>query len=580
MPDVVINFATAGEANVARAQAAQNAAIRAQSQALGEAYNAAMRSESALSGMTAAGAKGMRVVGGEVKNLVLGIIGGGGIIGAFSMWKQANADILKQAHDTTLAYDALFRKFNIQSGLRGLAGSEAKEKLLDVASQRAVPEEVAAQAATQLVSSGYAVTDVIQGGATSEFLQGMNAMNQRGAGVNTTGLAGAATSYMTAMGVNKDAEGMRETMSSLYSAFQGTNIQLPDLQQYAAKAGGMRGKLSFRELIAAGSIHRDLGIGSAESASGIEGLVSQAGTAGSSNDKIETLGSMGLTPEDIDFIGENLDTVLNRLQTGLQSLPEVDRESAMKKIFEQSGVKFLKPLLEGRGTISERVTAMENAEEGYAGAVKESEQGPTATKNRQDVARNRRREKQDMNQVAVLNELVALAEEKGESPARTMLAKQAYEASLNTTGDLDTAGRAFTNVSGLEFSDYSTAKKRLAEKGLDFGTFGDTKEPAAPKVEGDADDNAARLARLKAQRAAKRSTAEANETPGLAERFGFGGATERIQRESAALAEVRKLDKLIAALEANTAATQANSTANGATVETPPAPPPSVGLGQ
>jgi len=220
MPDVVINFASAGEAKVVRAWAAQSAAAKAHNQTLAEAYAAATRTDTSIRQLTSVGAKGMRSLGGEIKSLALGIIGGGGVIGALSMWKTANEDILKQAHDTTLAYDALFRKFNIQSGLRGLAGQEAKEKLLDVASERAVPEEVAANAATQLVSSGFEVKDVVQGGVASEFLQGLSAMNQRGANVDATGLAQAAVGFMTATGVDKDAAGMRTTLSSLFSAFQ------------------------------------------------------------------------------------------------------------------------------------------------------------------------------------------------------------------------------------------------------------------------------------------------------------------------------------------------------------------------
>ncbi len=562
MPDVVINFASAGEANVVRAWAAQAAAAKAHNASLGEAYNAAMRADTSLKQLTSAGAKGMRSVGSEIKSLTLGILGGGGILGAFAMWKSANADILKQAHDTTLAYDGLFRKFNIQSGLRGLAGTEAKEKLLDVAHQRAVPEEVAAQAATQLVSSGYDVKEVVQGGAANEFLQGMNAMNQRGAGVDATSLAGAATSFMTAMGVDKDAAGMRSTMSSLFAAFQGTNIQLPDLQQYAAKAGGMKGKLSFQELIAAGSIHRDLGIASAESASGLEGLVGQAGTAGASKDKIEALKQIGLKPQDIDLIGEDFDTMLGRLQGGLNTIPEEQREGVMKKVFEQAGVKFLKPLLEGRGTMRDRIGAMQDAEAGYSGAVAESEQGAGAVKVRQDLERNRRRERQNKNQVEVLNELVAMAEERGESPARTKLAQEAYEGSLNTTGDLDTAGRAFTNISGLEFKDYSEAKKRLKEKGLNLGSFGDKGDKPIT-----AEDRRADLER-------KKAAAEADRDSG--QRFSF--SWNREAEKQAAQKQVELYERMIAALDANTAATRGNTTANGGGVETPPPPPPSAGV--
>lgn len=561
MPDVVINFASAGEANVVRAWAAQAAAAKAHNATLGEAYNAAMRTDSSLKQLTSAGTKGMRSLGGEIKSFTLGILGGGGVIGALTMWKSANDDILKQAHDTTLVYDSLFRKFNIQSGLRGLAGKEAKEKLLDVASQRAVPEEVAAQAATQLVSSGYDVKEVVQGGAANEFLQGMNAMNQRGAGVDATSLAGAATSFMTAMGVNKDAAGMRGTMSSLFSAFQGTNIQLPDLQQYAAKAGGMKGKLSFQELIAAGSIHRDIGMPGAESATGLATVVSRLGTAGASKEKTDVLKSIGLAPEDIDLIGENFDTVLGRIGDRLQSIPEAKRDDVLAKLFGDEGVKAVTPLLSGRDAMTSRIAAMQDAEGSYAGAVAEAEQGPNAVKTRQDLARNRRREHQNRNQVEVLNELIAMAEESDESPARVELAKKAFEGSMGITGDLDTAGRAFTNISGLEFSDYSKTKKRLSEKGLNFGSFGDKGDSPITAEERRADLEK------------KKTAAESDRDSG--QRFSF--SWNREAEKQAAQKQVAMYERMIAALDANTAATRGNTTANGG-VETPPAAPPSVGV--
>lgn len=557
MPDVVINFASAGEANVVRAWAAQAAAAKAHNATLGEAYTAANRADSSLKQLTSAGTKGMRSLGGEIKGLALGILGGGGIIGALSMWKSANDDILKQAHDTTLAYDSLFRKFNIQSGLRGLAGAEAKEKLLDVAHQRAVPEEVAVQAATQLISSGYDAKEVVQGGAASEFLQGMNAMNQRGAGVDATSLAGAATSFMTAMGVDKNAEGMRSTMSSLFSAFQGTNIQLPDLQQYAAKAGGMKGKLSFQELIAAGSIHRDLGINSAESASGLEGLVGQAGTAGASKDKIAALDQIGLKPEDIDFIGENLDTVLERLQGGLTSIPEEQREGVMKKVFEQAGVKFLKPLLEGRGTIRDRVSAMQDAEAGYSGAVTEAEQGPNAVNVRQDISARRRSEKRDSSSVLLKKELDAMAEERGESPVRRGIAGGAFSAMKGLGFSDDTSAEwSYGGYSG-QGKQAAEGRKRLAAQGAKLKTFGDDGGERHADLEVSAPDSVDEL-----QRRAKLASGQYQNAI---------GTTDESRRKEQWEHET---ERLIAALKEVAAATRAT---NG-NVETPPAPPPSMGV--
>ena len=566
MPDVVINFASAGEANVVRAWAAQAAAAKAHNQTLGEAYNAAMRADSSLKQLSAAGTKGIRSVAGEVKSLAMGIIGGGGVLGAMGMWKSANEDILKQAHDTTLAYDELFRKFNIQSGLRGLAGSEAKEKLLDVAHERAVPEEVAAKAATQLVSSGYDVKEVVQGGAANEFLQGMNAMNQRGAGVDATSLAGAATSFMTAMGVQKDAAGMRGTMSSLFSAFQGTNIQLPDLQQYAAKAGGMKGKLSFQELIAAGSIHRDLGIASAESASGLEGLVGQAGTAGASKEKVEALSSIGLKPEDIDLIGENFDTMLGRLQGGLSTIPEEQREGVMKKVFEQAGVKFLKPLLEGRGTMQDRIAAMRDSEAGYAGAVRESEQGPGAVAVRQDVQKRRFVEKQDKNDTELRNELSQKNREAGESPFRVGLSETSYSAMRGIGISQETAaGWSFGGYSGSGV-EAAQAKQALKAKGLEMPAFAGPGE-ASPYLALDTP-----VERATKQRDDAKADYDESSTS-----FFTSGATKSKMRAKADAAEAH-LQRLIDALERNTAATQQNSSANGNGVETPPSPPPSVSL--
>lgn len=563
MPDVVINFASAGEANVVRAWAAQAAAAKAHNATLGEAYNAAMRADTSLKQLTSAGAKGMKSLGGEIKGLALGIIGGGGVIGALTMWKSANDDILKQAHDTTLVYDALFRKFNIQSGLRGLAGAEAKEKLLDVASARAVPEEVAAQAATQLVSSGYDVKEVVQGGAANEFLQGMNAMNQRGAGVDATSLAGAATSFMTAMGVEKDAAGMRRTMSSLFAAFQGTNIQLPDLQQYAAKAGGMKGKLSFQELIAAGSIHRDLGINSAESASGLEGLVGQAGTAGASKEKIEALKQIGLKPQDIDLIGEDFDTMLGRLQGGLNTIPEEQREGVMKKVFEQAGVKFLKPLLEGRGTMRDRIGAMKNAEGSYAGAVAEAEQGPNAVAVRQDVEDRRRAEKRDASSLTLKRELDAIAQEEGNNAVTRGIMSGGFSA-MKALGFSDETA-ANWNYSDSEGSRLSQAKRRLAAKGADLPTFGDNGGERHADLEAGSVHRAEKAV-LEAKSRYQRAIA--------ADENGLEISAEQIAAKEA---WEQQTQRLINALEENTRATRGNTSANGG-VDTPPAPPPSVAL--
>lgn len=473
MPDVVINFATAGDAKIIQAMVAAQQQIKGMNAGLRDAYTAAQKADGGMTKLAAGAKKDLSGIASSLKNVALGIIGGGGILAAYTAWKQANKEILDQTHSVSLSFDDLTRKYGIQAGLRGPEKEAQVQALTKVAVDRAAPLDIAIPLATQLVSSGVPVAQAPQ--TADAVLKVFNASNLTGAAMtDPKPLAEGLTAYMTAQGLEKTPENFLKVGGSVQRLFRDTNLQLPDFAELAGQSSTLKGKLSIPEQLSSFSVLRDVGKTAEEATTALRNITLLSATAAGSADSTKTLAKMGMTPQDIDMVGESFVDVLDRLKGGLEKLSEEERPVALESLFGKRGYSAAEDLITNRDKIVERNAKFGDLTE-FNSDVEEAEKGPNAVARRQKLAKDQilLTKQRDVTLMRSELELAALEDNsatghKGESPAAVNARLKMYDEATQLGQDAyaaaDVAGKGLfpgTNASGKLFT-------RIREKGNDI----------------------------------------------------------------------------------------------------------------
>lgn len=271
----------------------------------------------------------------------------------------------REIKDATTPVDALSRRFAIQGGLTNAQAAQARTDILSVAQQRGFTPQAAFPAATQLVSSGFSASEVQQG-AANEFLKLLNATNATGANVDPVELAKSMTQFLVASKQDLTTENIRSNSLAIQGLFKGTNLQAGGLGLFASKAGKIAEATGLRqELLPLFSQFLDV------TSEEVGGTAFQAAsvslaTAGAEKQKVAALKMLGLTPEDVDFVGEDFFTVQKRLAQGFASVPQNQGQVAAKRLFGQEGLLAKSVLFSDQGVAeTQRRLGMSSSVEAY-----------------------------------------------------------------------------------------------------------------------------------------------------------------------------------------------------------------------
>lgn len=304
----------------------------------------------------------------------------GALRGAIQGVIEHQRQMLDQAAEVGRRFDDNLRKWQVLSGQNELQSAESQRGILNVARRVGSTSEEAQLAANQLVSAGFSPADAA-GGALESVL-----MTQRATGgeAPTDQLARGMASFLASQGLDKNTQNMQMLSVGLTGIANATQIKLSQFPDFAKEAATFKGKLSIPEQLAAGAALQEVGMGGSEAATSLRSLVVRGGTA-DTDKKQAALARMGLKKEDIDFIGENLDTVLGRLDTGLASVKETDRETILKTLFEEQAIAPIKQLIQDRAKIQNLQGEFANVA-GFNAAVERGTGGVIAAENRLKIA--------------------------------------------------------------------------------------------------------------------------------------------------------------------------------------------------
>jgi hypothetical protein len=357
-------------------------------------------------------------------------------------------------------WDQLFREFAGQSGLRGNALGVAEKRIRMVGQEVGLDIENTANAATQLVSSGFSAQEA-SGESLRQMLRGFVGSNLAGRQVEMRDLAQSTANFLSAQGLEKNAKNTEDLMSRVQSLYKTTNLQFQDFSEFARESASMKGIVSISEQLASLATLRDV-MSADEASTGMRNLVGRLRTAGGTPEKMEGLKMLGLRKDEVDMVGEDFMTAITRLKDGInRTAPEL-RPIALKKIFEERGVAFAEILGNNLDLINERIKSQIEGKTQFGADVKFAAEGVNAASRRQENERLAFMAKSgaDRNEM-LFTEARQFLYEKGHSTVRTeanlLLARFTHYLGMN-------ADRAVGNAVDMQPQGLKIVQQRLAEK--------------------------------------------------------------------------------------------------------------------
>lgn len=327
-----------------------------------------------------------------------------------------NREIEASANSALDAMSTGMQKFRVQAGLTQIEGEAAQKKIIKEALKVGATPEVAQSAATQLVSSGFSPQDA-QGPALSAMLRGLAASNQLD--TDPTAMVQAAGQYLAATGQEKNAANLQTLMVSGQRLFKGTDFQMTDLAAIAPKFQGMTGRLDIPEQLGLFDLLREKSSADVAGTSA-KGIVETLTGAGSDKKRTDLLKSIGLTPDSVDLVGENITTALDSLAGGIGSLPEKSRAGFIQQFFGREIASPAEGLLRERGRLGGIIESMKDVK-GFDADVEIATSGLAAGKKRQELVKMQ----MDAQAASGFEPLMAEANlefrNRGASPLRAML---------------------------------------------------------------------------------------------------------------------------------------------------------------
>ena len=305
------------------------------------------------------GAKGLRI---DLKKVVPALIG---IAGGYSLIQQAITAVLSKNREFSRDVDRISNKFGelelklqIQAGLTPVQLQKKLPQILKNVLQTPSTDIAGALSIeTQLASSGFKKVDIESGKALQTILQLKAATNQFGRALEDPKEAVKSISQFVkgSQGIaNPSAADIRKTGGGLTQLFEGSDIQFKDLTDLAANAAQLKSLgLSPEAQLAAFSVIRDVKE-APEASTGLRQVTSRLRSASQSGKKTKALEGIGLSPEDIDLIGEDFPTALERLKNALGRVGEKQASDVTQTLFGEKGAAAATIVLDKIGLIRER----------------------------------------------------------------------------------------------------------------------------------------------------------------------------------------------------------------------------------
>lgn len=260
----------------------------------------------------------------------------------------AQRDIVSAGADQATMLDTMARKMQIQAGLTDEQRAAMTRLIIEQSSAAGVTAETGFQAATQLAGSGFA--KATESGALMTILDTIQASSYQG---SPDQLVSAFAESLNAYGLEKTNDNLRQIAVAAQSLFKQTDFQLVELGDFAKNASVFKGaNLKIDEALAGFTALREV-LPAAESGTGLRNFVNKLQAGDITKEQKENLKRIGVSADQVDFVGENLVQVIKTIQQATAQMPEADRNAALGKMFGTENVASARLLLQSADRIQE-----------------------------------------------------------------------------------------------------------------------------------------------------------------------------------------------------------------------------------
>lgn len=300
-----------------------------------------------------------------------------GLSGVLQTVAQSQQRINEQADQSLIKYDELIRRLRVQGGLTALQGQEAQQRMTAIAMRTGVDFGTAARGAEELVSQGFDA-QAGTGPVLERLLQTMQATNAKPEDIKL--LAQSYAALLAGTGQEKNLANLEDVSRAVQRTFKGTPLQAADLMALAPKVQGVSQAVPWQEALAQFAVMREKATPDV-AATALKLFWERLQTAAGTKSSADALSQLGLTPEQVDAIGEKPAEVLDKLATALDKLPKEQQAGVLKDLFGQEAMAAAAGLLRDRAKIQEYV-ALQQDEAGFQQDVAVRASGPAAARTR------------------------------------------------------------------------------------------------------------------------------------------------------------------------------------------------------
>lgn len=265
----------------------------------------------------------------------------GGAMDKNREWSRSTDEVVKKHDEGRL-------KMQIQGGFSDRAVKSIEGRMRKALSDTPSTDMAGAyDIMTQIASSGFKKDDITSGKALRTILDLNAATTMFGRDVaSPKDSALAISQFLKGTGTAEpSAEMIRNLGGQITQLFNKSDLQFPHLKELAGEAASLTGMgVSPQQQLAAFATLVDVKP-APEAATGLRQLVTDLATAGASKDKVKALQAVGLKPQDVDLVGEDLPQALQRLQGGLATKDRATQNQIMVRLFGERTLSSAQTLM-------------------------------------------------------------------------------------------------------------------------------------------------------------------------------------------------------------------------------------------
>lgn len=272
---------------------------------------------------------------------------------ALQMIQEETRKQIQLSSDAIAKQEDLIARFRAQAGIKDVQeGRWAKQSIYRTALSTATTSQDAFGAATAMASTGFESKEAM-GPALKPFLKFMKAQStDPSRSVSANELAESFSQFMSGAGMEKTGENV-EKLAVAVQGLKETPLKIPDLAQLAKHSSALKnlGNMSWEEMVSNYSYLRNTEDPEA-AGTHLREIVRQLSTAGGNKKATEQLGMMGMRPEDVDFIGEDFATVMQRMRAGLGKLSPEQRNIAKDILVEGRNISAFDTISQNQNEVA------------------------------------------------------------------------------------------------------------------------------------------------------------------------------------------------------------------------------------